>query len=589
MKGKNEKRVSGHVSGVRDGALEELNRLYEMKTDRQAYISPEALDTLAHCSAALGREAGIYLSREGEVLDVKLGTADRLSGGPEQGRRRRGGLSGVRCVHTHPNGNPMLSEPDLSMMRRLKMDSVCAAGIDTEGNITGLCAAFFDGNGEIETCMLPSAEELNRMPWQRRIREAQDALAALPPQKEDGKERAILVSLDAKDDLDELAALAEAGGAEVVKRVWQNRPGADSAYYIGPGKADEIALDAQNLDADVIIFDDELSGKQLRNLEDRIGVKIVDRTTLILDIFAQRAVSEEGKLQVAAAQARYRSAKLIGQGLVLSRLGGGIGTRGPGETQLEMDRRLIRRQLRDLEERLEKLEQRRGSQRKQRERNEIPVVALVGYTNTGKSTLMNRMSGAGVLVKDQLFATLDAVGKRIEDRSTPYILVDTVGFIDKLPHDLVKAFRSTLEEAALADVLVIVSDLSDPRWEEKRRVVQQVLEDLGATEQPRIEVLNKCDRSGAPTLPAGSLCMSALTGEGLEAFREAVLNKLRRDERTYSVFVPWAQFSLASRLEEAGRVLKTEDTDEGRRMTLSMKEKDMHQAEKNWGLRFETV
>ena len=585
-----EKKITGNTAGVRRTALEDIRSLFDMAPQPGEYCSTEMIEAICAHTAALNREIGVYISRDGEILDVKIGTSDHVSGTDSQKRRSANGLNGVRCIHTHPGGSPVLSEADTSMMHKLLMDSICAVGVDAQGRMTGIHAAFFTGEADDLTEEgYPDIEALNDTPWLRRITEAGRSLSLLPDDEE-APEKAILVSIDRNETLDELRALAEASGAQVVKKIWQNKAVKDTAYYIGPGKADEIRMEAQILNADLVIFDDELSGKQIRNLEDRIGIKVIDRTALILDIFAQRALSEEGKLQVAAAQARYRSGKLIGQGLVLSRLGGGIGTRGPGETQLEMDRRVIRRQLKVLEDRLDQMESRRASRRKQREKNETPIVALVGYTNTGKSTLMNRMSNAGVLVRDQLFATLDAVSKSVSDTETPFILVDTVGFIDKLPHDLVRAFRSTLEEAALADVLVLVHDASDPRLEEHRQTVLNVLEELGAASQPRIEALNKADKVDH-VIPVNehSVAISALTGKGIDDLKRMILDVLQKDDRDYSVFIPYSRFQTAAKLEQYGRVREFKDEDTGRRMIISMKEKDRHQAEKRLGIVLEEV
>ena len=263
----------------------------------------------------------------------------------------------------------------------------------------------------------------------------------------------------------------------------QKRDKPDTATFIGRGRAEELALQCQALEADLVIFDEELSGIQVRNLEQMLRVRVIDRTTLILDIFAQRASSSEGKLQVELAQLEYQSARLLGMGTVLSRLGGGIGTRGPGESKLEMNRRRIRERMTELRRRLDEVERQRDIRRKQRVRREIPVVALVGYTNAGKSTLLNHLTDSQVLAEDKLFATLDAVSRRVEDgKGQPFLLVDTVGFIRKLPHTLVKAFRSTLEEAAAADVLVLVHDGSSPDVLEQKDTVEEVLAELGAAE-----------------------------------------------------------------------------------------------------------
>ena len=283
----------------------------------------------------------------------------------------------------------------------------------------------------------------------------------------------------------------------------------------------------------------------------------------------------EGKLQVLAAQLKYRSARLIGQGLLLSRLGGGIGTRGPGETKLEIDRRRIREQVNDVEKRLKTLEKERGMRRKNREKSEIPVVALVGYTNVGKSSLMNRLSGADVLVQDRLFATLDAVSRRVEGENGEYILVDTVGFINKLPHDLVEAFHSTLEEAALADVLLLVSDATDERLSEHQETVRGVLKTLGATEQKRIEVMNKCDLAPdtASRFPE-AVPVSAFTGEGLERLSREIENAVRRTEKHYAVMIPYSAYAAVDMLLKSARVLSRIDGAEGTEFSVAMQEAD---------------
>ena len=289
-------------------------------------------------------------------------------------------------------------------------------------------------------------------------------------------------------------------------RVLQKRPKPDPVFCVGRGKAEELSLRCQAVQADLVIFDEELSGVMQKNLEEILRLKVVDRTALILDIFAARASTREGKLQVEMAQLKYRSQRLLGQGLVLSRLAGGIGTRGPGESKLEVNRRRIRERLTDLERELEQIERQRGLRRQSREKSGVPIIALVGYTNAGKSTLFNRLTGAGVYVENQLFATLDSVSRPIElPHGGKALLVDTVGFIRKLPHELVKAFRATLEEARLADVLVLVLDGADAQMEGRRRTVEEVLDSLGATEAPRIEAVNKSDLlalAGAAACPA---------------------------------------------------------------------------------------
>lgn len=314
----------------------------------------------------------------------------------------------------------------------------------------------------------------------REIEETDAAYVACVSRTEKATERAVLVGIESEESLSELAELAKTAGAETVLSILQKRSKPDTAYCVGRGKAEELSLRCQAVQADLVIFDEELSGVMQKNLEELLRVKVVDRTALILDIFAARANTREGKLQVEMAQLQYRSQRLLGQGLVLSRLAGGIGTRGPGESKLEVNRRRIRDRLTDLRRELEQIERQRNLRRQSREKNNVPIVALVGYTNAGKSTLFNHLTGSGVYVMDQLFATLDSVSRPITlPHGGKALLVDTVGFIRKLPHELVKAFRATLEEAKLADVLVIVSDGADPELASRHQTVLEVLDSLG--------------------------------------------------------------------------------------------------------------
>jgi GTP-binding protein HflX len=314
------------------------------------------------------------------------------------------------------------------------------------------------------------------------------------------------------------------------------------------------------------IFDAELTGAQTRNLEDALGgAEVVDRTVLILAIFAQRAQSREGRLQVELAQLNYQLPRLIGYGLVMSRIGSGSGlrARGPGETRLELDRRRIRRRIADLSRELEDLTRQRDVRRARRQRNRIPVVALVGYTNAGKSTLLNRLSGADALAEDKLFATLDPVTRNVRfSQGGEFLLVDTVGFIRKLPHALVKAFRSTLEEAALADLLIVVSDAASPELERQHAVVDQVLAELGAGDTPRVEALNKrdlCDPErlyALSTLFPGAIPISAERGEGVETLAQVITASLRTLQRPTTLLIPFDQGGVLSQLHNSGRVLE---------------------------------
>ena len=338
-----------------------------------------------------------------------------------------------------------------------------------------------------------------------------------------------------EESLDELSALVQAAGAEVAGRVIQDRPAPTPAFYFGRGKIEEIGELARAQGANLFISDDALSPVQERNISETTGIKVIDRTALILDIFAQRARTAEGKLQVELAQLTYLLPRLVGQWKHLERLGGGIGTRGPGETQLESDRRIIQRRVMKIRRDLEGVQVHRRLQRQGRRRNGVPVVALVGYTNAGKTTLMNRLTGARLHAADQLFVTLDPAARRVsESVRTPFILTDTVGFIRKLPHELVAAFRATLEELTEADVLLHVVDASQAALEEHLAAVEGLLEELGVAGRPTILVLNKMDRvqseRSLDTLIASRprvVAVSAVTGKGLEGLLAAIESALQ--------------------------------------------------------------
>ena len=573
--------IHGNIEGIRESRLREMEALYDCPFEPDEYAPRELIEALARHSCALNREISVYVSRDGDVLDVTVGVGDSVPLKDVRLRRNSKRLSFVRCIHTHPNGDAELSDVDIAALRSLMLDSMCAIGAVGEGRVTGVSAAFLmekeKGVPGVEITPIYPLKKLPQRAWMQEISSSeQRVLLGEDATEQDEAERAVLVGIDTEKSLDELAALAESAGATVVGRYFQRRPKPDSVTFIGSGKADELQLNAQALEADVVIFDDELTGAQTRNLEQIIGVKVIDRTTLILDIFAQRAQSGEGKLQVKLAQLKYRAGRLIGQGLILSRLGGGIGTRGPGETKLEIDRRRIREQINALNKELDALQRQRQLRRKNREKNAVPIVALVGYTNTGKSTLLNRITDAGVYAENKLFATLDAVSRRMEMADGgEFLLVDTVGFISKLPHDLVEAFKSTLEEAALADLLVIVSDASSPEVAFQHRVVEDVLRQIGADTQPRLDVMNKCDLwdqadEMQTALVPGAIYLSAKTGMGMEDLLAAIGKHLRAREATLRLKVPFSQYGVINEIRQKGRVLDEQYDEDGTVVTAAL-------------------
>ena len=372
---------------------------------------------------------------------------------------------------------------------------------------------------------------------------------------------------DAESSLVELSELAKTAGAEVVCEIVQKREAPDGATYIGSGKLKELCDFCRSNEVDVIIADGELSPSQQRNIENETDVRVIDRTTLILDIFAMRALSGEGKLQVELAQLKYLLPRLGGKGVSMSRLGGGIGTRGPGETKLETDRRHIRRRISSLEAELKELEARRARYRERRKKDGAVTVALVGYTNAGKSTLMNALTNAGVLAENKLFATLDPTARALTlpDGRT-VILIDTVGFIRRLPHKLVEAFKSTLDEAVDADVIIDVCDASSPECSEHFKVTEALLEELGCTGKPIITALNKCDVSGDDAsipLLGNTVRISAKNGDGLSELLLMTQKLLPPTRKRIKLLLPFNKGALASQLRKDGVVHSEEYTAQG--------------------------
>ena len=392
---------------------------------------------------------------------------------------------------------------------------------------------------------------------------------------DDIRERVILVGVDteggetAERSLDELAELAATAGAEVTGRLIQTRECVHPATYIGRGKLIELKELLWETEATGIICDDELSSTQLGNLEEELDCKVLDRTLLILDIFAARAVSGEGKIQVELAQLKYRQSQLTGAGRAMSRLGGGIGTRGPGEKKLEMDRRLIKNRIAQLNRELREVKRHRELTREQRTKNRIPVVAIVGYTNAGKSTLLNTLTGAGVLQEDQLFATLDPTTRsRKLPSGQEILLTDTVGFIRKLPHHLIEAFRSTLEEARYADIILHVVDASNPQMDEQMHTVYETLQNLGVKDKPVITVFNKIDRMEDIWVPRDLhadyyVKISARTGEGITEFLQAVEAVLREQKVEIEALYPYKEAGKIQLIRKYGELQEEEYREDG--------------------------
>lgn len=566
------KKVNGNIEGIRSALLERIGALYELRMEADAFASFELLTAMAEFTGAIGRELSVYLARDGRIVDVSIGDSGKVSMPNIRLVRNEDRLCGVRCIHTHPNGDGRLSDVDTGTLRSMRLDAMASLGVSPEGRPMSFYAGYLgemggDGGrqvllyGPLRPCKLPQRALMQEIYLaDERLKSATKEVQEAAP------ERAILVGLEndaGYDTLAELGELAATAGAVVVGRATQRKREIDNATYIGSGKAEELSLTASALEADLLIFDDELSPVQARNLEAVTGVRVIDRTALILDIFARHAKSREGKLQVELAQLKYELPRIFGQGKVLSRQGAGTIARGPGETKLESDRRRIRRRIYELGEELRAVEKQRGLRRERRQKDAIPRVALVGYTNAGKSTLLNALTGAGVLAEDKLFATLDPVVRQAAlPGGTQALLSDTVGFINKLPHDLIQAFQSTLEEVRQADLILHVIDASSEYYESQREVVEEVLSRLGAGDIPCIRVYNKADNLQSPP-PRDGLAISALTGAGLEGLLASLEQKLSNGRKEVELLVPYDKYEAMALLREDARILEERHEEAG--------------------------
>ncbi len=589
-----EKKINGNVAGIRDTILEEMQILYTLEQPTGVFLSRELAEALADFTGRIGREISVYISRGGMIADVSIGDATTVSMPNMRLVRNIDRLCGVRCIHTHPNGSGYLSDVDLGTLNSMRLDAMVAIGV-RDGKPTSVYASFVGEMVEEERKpLIYGPMRHDRLP-QRGLLDAiaeADARLKAPTYAvtQSEPERTILVGIennDGYDTLEELKQLAETAGVKVVAVEQQRKRPVDNATYIGSGKADELRLLGSATEADLFIFDDELSAIQIRNLEDILGAPVIDRTMLILDIFATRATTREGKLQVELAQLKYRLPRLLGAGVVMSRQGAsGVGMRGPGEKKLEIDRRRIRRRVFELEQELSEVEKQRGLRRTARKKNAVPLVALVGYTNAGKSTLLNALSDSDVLAEDKLFATLDPVVRRVMlPNGTECLLSDTVGFINKLPHELVQAFHSTLEEVHDADLILHVVDSACPHYDIQMRVVEQVLTELGAGDTPLIEVYNKADREdAAPRKRDGAVTISAKTGLGIETLLDKVETALNRTQTRVELVIPYDKFDAMNTVREIGTILSERYEADGNHVTAMLEADKLYKLQKALGI-----
>ena len=590
--------IKGNIKGIRDSVIAELQKLYDMQSPQ--LVSQELAVKLADITEYINREISVYITRSGQIIEIAVGDNATVELPSFSGRRGAGRLSGIRCIHTHPGGNPYLSGVDISALKNNKYDAMVAIGVVspdftkselTFGLITGIDSnenytAEYYGPYSIEDA--ENINFVNTVSTIERILDKQTGTASLQVMSE----RAILIGMEwgrndslwtVDDSLEELKQLADTAGATVIKKFIQKRPKPDPAFFIGRGKVQELALYAQQENIDLCIFDDELSPAQQRNIESVMGIRILDRTALILDIFAQRARTNEGKLQVELAQLQYTLPRIMGKGLMLSRLGGGIGTRGPGETKLEVDRRRIRDRIAFIKDQIEKVKAVRSLHRSKRKKNNVFEVSLVGYTNAGKSTLLNTLTNSDIYAKDQLFATLDPTTRQLTlPNKQEIIITDTVGFIQRLPHQLIAAFRSTLEVVTEADLLVHVIDVSHELYKEQAAAVHEVLKEIGAETKPVITVYNKIDKlppdsklADRLALEEDTVCISAAKKLNLETLQQRIETHLKSKAVEVTLCIPYAETAKAAQLHETANVLEQEYTENGAVMKVILPVEDL--------------
>jgi len=498
-------RPLGNLLGLKHQQVRQLERLYRRKVPPAELVTPELARQLTEVSRDLRRQVGLLIDRAGAVAYVIVGDAKGLVI-PLLPRERgvKGRLKGLRLIHTHLDASP-INQDDLMDLALLRLDAVAAIAVTADGlpgvvEMAHLLPQAEDGR----SWTILKADHIARLKvdFDLLVSSLEEELARVgATDGGDGRERAILIGVTGKsraaaeDSLAELTELAHSAGLTVAAAILQHRPKFDPRFLMGKGKLSELVVQALQLGSDLLVFDAELSPSQVRSITDFTELKVIDRTQLILDLFAQRARSREGKLQVEMAQVKYLLPRLRGRDDALSRLTGGIGGRGPGETRLEIDRRRLQERLHRLQTDLKSVRAERKVRRGLRRRHGLPILSIIGYTNAGKSTLFNALTHAAVLAEDKLFATLDPTSRRLRfPREREVIITDTVGFIQDLPKNLLEAFKATLEELEDADLLIHVIDLANPRFEEQIAAVDRILTSLELTDKPVLKVFNKLDR-----------------------------------------------------------------------------------------------
>jgi GTP-binding protein HflX len=548
--------IEGKTQGLKPNQIKRLEKFYQRRIPPREIITQEIARQLTELSREIGRQIGLLVDRRGYIDHVLVGDATRIVI-PTQARSRLAEqrFSGLRCIHTHLRGEE-LTQDDLTDLALLRLDLMAAIDVDAKTGLPGLVRAAHlmpalrskstdDDDAEIN--QQPTYQFLDPAPPSQLNIDFLELINSLEGelarnrgarQTSDTRDRAILVSVttdtltEAQESLDELHELAISGGLVVLDEIIQRRPALDPKTLVGKGKLDEIIIRSLQLGADMIVFDRELSPSQVRAINAATDLKILDRSQLILDIFAQRAQTSEGRIQVELAQLKYLLPRLSGAGTEMSRLMGGIGGRGPGETKLEVDRRRVRDRITSLEGQLERVRASRQQRRAQRVRREMPVVSIVGYTNAGKSTLLNALTASQVTAERRMFATLDPTSRRLRlPQDQEIIINDTVGFIRDLPSDLLTAFKATLEEIEQSDLLIHLIDASSPQIDSQMASVDRILTELGLDQLPRLVVFNKADLADRIELESycrrhGALAISAIDRRSLGPLTDEISSRL---------------------------------------------------------------
>lgn len=573
--------IFGNVDGIKKSILKKLEQIYDLKLDKVSISNLEMIEIMCEITQDINKEISVAIDRRGNVINVSVGDSNTVEMPIIDIKEKK--LSGIKILHTHPNGNSMLSGLDISALITLKLDCMAAIGVES-GECKDITIGFCDvednklGVQITHPMKVETALNVNIMDVIRSIEENLENNDIY----EDTGERAILVGIEDEESLDELEELAKACNVATLGKVLQKRSKIDNAFFIGEGKVNEVSMLRQTTNANVIIFDDELSASQIRNIENITGCKVIDRNTLILEIFATRARSKESKIQVELAQLKYRLPRLAGLGTVLSRTGAGIGTRGPGEKKLEVDKRHIRDRIHDLSNELKKIKKTRVIQREKRSKDNIPRVSLVGYTNAGKSTLRNKLCELSapknliqkekIFEADMLFATLDVTTRALVLPDNRLItLTDTVGFIRKLPHDLVEAFKSTLEEVIDSHVLLHVVDGSSKNANQQIDAVNEVLKELGAVNKPMMILLNKIDKSDREDIEKlkseykdiDILEISSKENINLDVLLKSIAKILPNTLKKVEYLIPYSDSASAALLHRSAKVIEEEYEGEG--------------------------